>query len=318
MSIKNNKKILILGGGGYVGSHLSNHLIKKGYKITVFDTFWFGNKLVKKKNLKIIKGDIRDIKKISFKNYYSIIHLANIANDPSVELNPTLSWDVNVFASYEIIKKAIKENVKKFIYASSGSVYGIKKERFVTEELDLKPLSIYNRTKMIAERVFLSFSDKIKIYSIRPATVCGVSPRMRLDVTVNLLTFKALKYGEMTLFGGDQIRPNININDMSRVYEFILKHNVEPGFYNAGFENLSIKQIAKKIQKKIPSKIKIKKVFDQRSYRQCSDKLLGVGFTRKYGVDEAIDEIIYNYNNKRIKDDPSYYTVKWLKKIKVI
>ena len=105
---------------------------------------------------------------------------------------------------------------------------------------------------------------------------------------------------------------------MSRVYEFILKHNVEPGFYNAGFENLSIKQIAKKIQKKIPSKIKIKKVFDQRSYRQCSDKLLGVGFTRKYGVDEAIDEIIYNYNNKRIKDDPSYYTVKWLKKIKVI
>ena len=109
---------------------------------------------------------------------------------------------------------------------------------------------------MIAERVFLSFSDKIKIYSIRPATVCGVSPRMRLDVTVNLLTFKALKYGEMTLFGGDQIRPNININDMSRVYEFILKHNVEPGFYNAGFENLSIKQIAKKIQKKINISIK--------------------------------------------------------------
>ena len=171
---------------------------------------------------------------------------------------------------------------------------------------------------MIAERVFMSFSDKIKIYSIRPATVCGVSPRMRLDVTVNLLTFKALNYGEMTLFGGDQIRPNININDMSRVYEFILKNNVEPGFYNAGFENLSIKQIAKKIQRKIPSKIKIKKVFDQRSYRQCSDKFLGVGFKRKYGVDDAIDEIIYNFNKGKIKDNPSYYTVKWLKKIKVI
>ena len=157
MSIKNNKKILILGGGGYVGSHLTNYLLKKGYKITVLDTFWFGNKFSKRKNLKILKRDVRDIKNVSFKNYYSIIHLANIANDPSVELNPSLSWDINVFASYEIIKKAIKENVKKFIYASSGSVYGIKKERFVTEELDLRPLSIYNRTKMIAERVFFSF-----------------------------------------------------------------------------------------------------------------------------------------------------------------
>ena len=112
---------------------------------------------------------------------------------------------------------------------------------------------------MIAERILLSFSDQIKIYSVRPATVCGVSPRMRLDVTVNLLTFKALKYGEMTLFGGDQIRPNININDMSRIYEF-LKKNVKPGFYNAGFENLSIKQIAKRIQSKVPSKIKIKSI----------------------------------------------------------
>lgn len=318
MSIKNNKKILILGGGGYVGSHLSNYLIDKGFLITVYDNFWFGNKLKKRKNLKLIKGDIRDLKNFSFKNYYAIIHLANIANDPSVELNPSLSWDVNVFASYEIIKKAINQNVKKFIYASSGSVYGVKKEKLVTEDLDLKPLSVYNRTKMIAERIFLSFSDQIKIYSVRPATVCGVSPRMRLDVTVNLLTFKALKYGEMTLFGGDQIRPNININDMSRVYEFFLKKNVKPGFYNAGFENLSIKQIAKRIQSKVPSKIKIKKVFDERSYRQCSDKLLEAGFVRKFGVDDAIEDIINNFNNGNIKDNPSHYTVKWLKKIKVI
>ena len=309
MSIKNNKKILILGGGGYVGSHLSNYLIDKGFLVTVYDNFWFGNKLKKRKNLKLVKGDIRDLKNFSFKNYYAIIHLANIANDPSVELNPSLSWDVNVFASYEIIKKAINQNVKKFIYASSGSVYGIKKEKLVTEDLDLKPLSVYNRTKMIAERIFLSFSDQIKIYSVRPATVCGVSPRMRLDVTVNLLTFKALKYGEMTLFGGDQIRPNININDMSRVYEFFLKKNVKPGFYNAGFENLSIKQIAKKIQSKIPSKIKIKKVFDERSYRQCSDKLLDAGFVRKFGVDDAIEDIINNFNKGIIKDKPSYYTI---------
>lgn len=318
MSIKNNKKILILGGGGYVGSHLSNYLIDKGFLVTVYDNFWFGNKLKKRKNLKLIKGDIRNLKNFSFKNYYALIHLANIANDPSVELNPSLSWDVNVFASYEIIKKAINQNVKKFIYASSGSVYGIKKEKLVTEDLDLKPLSVYNRTKMIAERIFLSFSDQIKIYSVRPATVCGVSPRMRLDVTVNLLTFKALKYGEMTLFGGDQIRPNININDMSRVYEFFLEKNVKPGFYNAGFENLSIKQIAERIQSRIPSKIKIKKVFDERSYRQCSDKLHEAGFIRKFGIDDAIDDIINNFNNGIIKDNPSYYTVKWLKKIKVI
>jgi nucleoside-diphosphate-sugar epimerase len=318
MKKKAKKKILILGGAGYVGSHLSNYLSKKNYQITIYDTCWFGNNLIKNKNLKIIRGDIRKLDKISFKGYYAIIHLANIANDPSVELNPSLSWDVNVFASYEIIKKAIKSKVKKFIYASSGSVYGIKKEKFVTEDLDLKPISTYNRTKMIAERIFVSFSDKIKIYSIRPATVCGISPRMRLDVTVNLLTFKALKYGEMTLFGGNQIRPNININDMSRVYEFFLEKNPKSGFYNAGFENLSIKQIAKKIQEKIPSKIKIKKVFDERSYRQSSSKLLNSGFYTKFSVDDAIDDIIQKFNCGELKDKSNYYTVKWLKHLKII
>ena len=186
--------ILILGGGGYVGTPLTEKLLEnKKNRLTVIDTFWFGNFLRKNKRLKIIKKDIRDVDEKWFKKIDCIIHLANIANDPAVDLTPNLSWDVNVIASMKIMKFAIKNKVKKFIYASSGSVYGIKKEKKVTENLDLVPISVYNKTKMIAERVFMSFKDKIRINCIRPATVCGLSPRMRYDVSVNLLTLQALK-----------------------------------------------------------------------------------------------------------------------------
>jgi nucleoside-diphosphate-sugar epimerase len=318
MSIK-NKKILILGGCGYVGSYLTNYLYKKGYDITVFDTQWFGKNISKNIKVKIIKGDVRDIEKISFKGFHSIIHLANIANDPSVALNPTLSWEVNVFSSYLIIKKAANEGVKNFIYGSSGSVYGIKKEKKVTENLDLKPISIYNKTKMIAERIFMSFDKDIKVFSIRPATVCGFSPRMRLDVTVNLLTFQALTNKKMTIFGGKQIRPNINIIDMARVYEhFINNKNIHPGFYNAGFENLSIIDIAKKIKSFVPSEIVIQKVFDERSYRQNSDKLLKTGFKQLYSVEDAIKSLIEKYKSGSLRDNKKFHTVAWLKKKKII
>ena len=315
MSTK-NKKILILGGCGYVGSYLTSYLYKKGYDITVFDTQWFGKNISKNIKVKIIKGDVRDIEKISFKGFHSIIHLANIANDPSVALNPTLSWEVNVFSSYLIIKKAANEGVKNFIYGSSGSVYGIKKEKKVTEDLDLKPISIYNKTKMIAERIFMSFDKDIKIFSIRPATVCGFSPRMRLDVTVNLLTFQALTNKEMTIFGGKQIRPNINIHDMIGVYKHFLKNSeIESGFFNAGFENISILDMAKKIQSKIPSEIKITSSNDPRSYRQNSNKLIATGFKQKYFIDDAIEEIINKFNDGMLSDNDIYYNIKVMKKI---
>ncbi len=310
--------ILITGGCGYTGTLLTNDLLKKGHRVTVIDTQWFGNYLKKKNNLKIIKKDIRAIEQVSFKNVDTVVHLANIANDPSAELNPNLSWEVNVLATKKLIEKSIKCKVKHFIFASSGSVYGIKKEKNVTEDLTLVPISTYNKTKMVAERILKSYEKQIKIHSIRPATVCGFSPRMRLDVSVNMLTFQALKRGIITVFGGKQIRPNIHIKDLINVYKhFIFNKNLPSGFYNAGFENLRIIDIAKKISKIIPSKIIIKKDNDSRSYRQNSDKLLATGFKQKYSVLNAIEEIKEKYDKKKLKESLKCYTVKWMKKIKL-
>ena len=160
-------KILVTGGCGYKGSILIPKLLEAGHEIISYDTEWFGNYLTKHKNLKSIKGDVRDIDKIPLKDIDTIIHLANIANDPAVDLNPNLSWEVNVLASNQIADKAVRNGVKQIIYASSGSVYGIKDEANVTEDLELVPISVYNKTKMIAERVFLSYSSALKIHIIR-------------------------------------------------------------------------------------------------------------------------------------------------------
>lgn len=306
--------ILITGGCGYVGTVLTETLLNSGHIITVIDTQWFGNHLKSHKNLTNIKGDVREIDSIRLDNIDAIIHLANIANDPAVELNPTLSWEVNVLATQQLADKAIRSGVKQFIYASSGSVYGVKDEPQVTEELPLVPISVYNKTKMVAERVLLSYKDKIQVHCIRPATVCGISPRMRLDVSVNMLTFQALKNGKMTVFGGDQTRPNIHMKDMIRVYEhFINNSEIESGYYNAGFENISILDIAKKVQKKVDSEIIISESNDPRSYRQNSDKLIATGFNQQYGVEDAIDEIIAMHQSGTLVENDQCYTVKWMK-----
>jgi len=230
-----------------------------------------------------------------------------------VELDLTLSWEVNVLAAKNLIEKSIKAGVKKFIYASSGSVYGVKTEEKVTEDLDLVPISAYNKTKMICERLLLSYKDKIDVYIIRPATVCGLSPRMRFDVSVNMLTLQALKNKQITIMGGSQTRPNIHINDMIGVYEHILSSDIKPGTYNAGFENISILELGKKIKNKVDCEIKIIESNDPRSYRQCSDKLIETGFEQKFNVDYAIDEISKAFHNKDLIDDDTCYTVKWMK-----
>ena len=308
--------ILITGGCGFTGTLLTNDLIDLGYKVTVIDTQWFGNYLLPKKKLKIIKLDIRNHNKISLNNVDVVVHLASIANDPSVELKPKLSWEVNVLATQKLIENAVKSGVKQFIYASSGSVYGVKKEKEVTEELPLVPISTYNKTKMISERVLKSYENDIKLHCIRPATVCGFSPRMRLDVSVNMFVFQALKYKSMTVFGGNQIRPNIHIQDLVNVYKYFISNpNLLGGFYNAGFENLKIIDIAKKVSKIIPSKIVIKKNIDPRSYRQNSNKLLSEGFIQKFSVVDAIKEIKAKYESKQFRESSRCYTVKWMKKI---
>ena len=306
-------KILILGGGGYIGSVLTERLLKRNTKVVIVDNFWFGNYLKKHNNLKIIRKDIRNLDSHIFKNVDAVIQLANIVNDPMVELNQSISWEINVLSLKKIIEMSIKHNVKKFFFASSGSVYGLKKEKKVTEDLELIPISTYNKTKMIAERVILSYSKLIKTFIIRPATVCGFSPRMRLDVSVNNLTYQALKYGKIKIHGGKQIRPNIHIQDMCRVYEHFLFKNKKTGIYNAGFENISIKKIGLMIQKKIRCKLVFQKMLDVRSYRQNSEKLLSTGFKQKYNVEDGINDIINHYNSKILLEKDQWYSVKWLK-----
>jgi len=311
--------ILITGGCGYVGTVLTETLLNDGHKINVIDTQWFGNHLKVHPNLINIKGDIRNIESINLEKIDTILHLANIANDPAVELNPTLSWEVNVLAAQQLADKAIRNGVKHFVYASSGSVYGVKDEPQVTEELSLVPISVYNKTKMVAERVLLSYKDKMQVHCIRPATVCGMSPRMRLDVSVNMLTFQALKNKKITVFGGDQTRPNIHMKDMVRVYQhFVNNSNIESGCYNAGFENISILQIAEMVKTKLGAEIIVSESNDPRSYRQNSDKLLNTGFKQEYGVDYAINEIIDAYNDKKLVESDSCYTVKWMKNLNLV
>jgi len=283
------KNILITGGGGYIGTNLVHSLLNENYKLKVIDTFWFGNYLKKNKNLQILKKDIRNLSKQDMGNPDCIIHLASIANDPAAELDPGLTWNVNVLATYNLINLAVKKGVKKFIFASSGSVYGVKKEKKVTEELNLEPLSEYNKSKMIGERILLSYKKDIDLTILRPATVCGYSPSMRLDVTVNALTFAALSKRKIKVYGGKQIRPNLNIHDMVDVYKFFLKKKFEKDkhindtIFNVGFENLSILNIAKKINKslKLKSKIFVEPSNDLRSYRQNSDKIISKGFKPK-------------------------------------
>lgn len=310
-----NKRILVTGGSGYKGHVLVPKLLEKGYKVLVLDTFWFGNYLTPNKNLKCINFDIRNISEFNFDDIDSIIHLASIANDPCGDLNPKLTWEVSALATMKLIEKAIKYKVKNFIYASSGSVYGIKEEEKVTEDLELTPISEYNKSKMIAERVLLSYADEINLTILRPATVCGLSKRMRLDVSVNLLTMSALSKGIITVLGGSQIRPNVHIEDICDSYLFFLDNPNYNGIYNIGFENISILDIAKKIQNKLGSKIEIKDNNDDpRSYRLSSEKILKIGFKPKKNVENAIDEIILAYKNNKLYDQEKNYNLKWMKK----
>jgi nucleoside-diphosphate-sugar epimerase len=308
--------ILLTGGCGYIGTNLTNALLDLGHKVTIADIMWFGNYLNSHKNLRIIQADIRDIDKIPMDGVDTVIHLANIANDPTGDLNSKLTWEVNVLASKLLIEKAIKNGVEQFIYASSGSVYGVKDEPDVIENLSLMPISDYNKTKMISERVLLSYKDKITLQIIRPATVCGYSPRMRLDLSVSMLTMQALTNGRITVFGGQQTRPNIHMNDMIGVYlHFLELGEKAPGIYNAGFENISILDIAKKVTEYIPAEIEITESNDPRSYRQNSDKLLNTGFTPKYGVDNGIKDVIEAYNCGRLKDENRYYNIRTMKQL---
>ena len=305
-------KILITGGCGYKGHVLIPKLLLRDYEIIAFDLQWFGNYLVPHKNLSVIKGDVRNIESIPLDGIDCIIHLSSIANDPCGDLNPQLTWEVSALATMQLADKAKRVGIKRFIYASSGSVYGVKEELQVTEELDLKPISEYNKTKMVGERVLLSYQDCMTIQIVRPATVCGYSPRMRLDVAVNLITMQALSKNKITVFGGDQVRPNIHIDDITDLYLHLIDHPEITGIYNAGFENISILDIAKRVIQYVPAEITVTPSNVPRSYRINSDKLLATGFKAKKTVNDAICEMIEKYRTGELKDEDRFYNLKWM------
>jgi len=307
-------KILVTGGCGYKGHILVPKLLSRGYQVIVFDIQWFGTYLESHPKLTIIKGDIRNIDSIPLKGIDCIIHLSSIANDPCGDLDPKLTWEVSALATMQLAEKAKRMGIQRFIYASSGSVYGIKEELQVTEDLELKPISEYNKTKMVAERVLLSYQKDMVVQIIRPATVCGYSPRMRLDVSVNLLTMQALSTGKITVYGGDQVRPNIHIEDITDLYLHLIDNPKYSGIYNAGFENISIMEIAKMVTNYIPVEILVTPSNDPRSYRINSDKLLATDFKPKKTVDDAIKEIIEKYRSGKLKDSDKYYNLRWMEK----
>jgi nucleoside-diphosphate-sugar epimerase len=260
----------------------------------------------------VLRGDIRNIDQVDLTGVDAIIHLSSVANDPCGDLDPKLTWEISCLATMQLIDRARRQGIKHFIYASSGSVYGVSDADQVTEDLELFPISEYNKTKMCAERIVLSYSKDMIVQIVRPATVCGFSPRMRLDVTVNMLTMQALTKGRMTVFGGDQTRPNIHIEDITDLYLFLLEHPNCRGVFNAGFENLSIMQIAQMVAEHVKADIIVTPSNDPRSYRVNSDRLLATGFRPKHTVNDAIDQIAVLYRKGVIKDEDCFYNLKWM------
>ena len=279
------KHVLVIGGAGYVGSALGPKLLDDGYSVTVLDLFIYGDDVFEhfadNDKLKIVKADIRDQDAVSraMQNCDAVIHLACISNDPSFDLNPELGKSIN-FDSFEPIVQSAKESgIKRFIYASSSSVYGVKEEPHVTEDLSLEPLTDYSKYKALCEDILLNQRESGFVACvIRPATVCGYAPRQRLDVIVNILTNLAVHTGKIKVFGGAQKRPNININDMVDVYRHVLKQpdeKVDGGVWNAGYENHSVSQLADIVKNIVGDDLEVvvEATDDNRSYHISSAKL---------------------------------------------
>ena len=329
------KKIFITGGAGYVGARLVNELLKKEYDITVYDIMYFGDHFLPKDNLnlKVIKGDIRDQQKLkdSCKNHDYFVHLACISNDTSFALDEKLSTTVNLDAFKPMVKIAKEKGVKRFIYASTSSVYGVSDKKNVTEDHPLVPLTLYNKFKGMCEPQLLEETDN-NFYGVifRPATVCGYSPRQRLDLSVNILTNFAVNKKFIKVFGGDQLRPNLHIAEYCKAVDLLIladKNKIKNEIFNVGYQNLSIMQIAEKVKKVVEKefssinniKIEREKTDDIRSYHINSDKIKKIlNFTPKYSIEDAILELCNAFKKKLLTntfDDDFYFNVKRLQNI---
>ena len=305
-------KIIITGAAGYVGAVLVPHLLDKGYVVTVLDLMIYGEDVLPEHpNLKSVKGDIRDqslLKKL-IPGHDAVIHLACISNDPSFELNPDLGRSINLDAFRPLVEISKDSGAERFIYASSSSVYGIKDEPEVHEDMPLEPLTDYSRFKADCEKILMEYqSNDFTTVTIRPATVCGYSPRQRLDVVVNLLTNLAYHKREISVFGGEQLRPNIHIADMVTAYMVLLKapkKKIAGKVFNAGYENQTVKEIAEAVQSVVGEDVKLitTPTDDNRSYHISSKKIKEeLGFEATHTIRDAAQDLCNAFNRGLLPD----------------
>ena len=297
-----SEKIFITGGAGYDGAVLVPHLLNEGYEVTVFDLMIYGEQVLPEDSrLTTIKGDIRDtdLLRMSIPGHDVVIHLACISNDPSFELNPTLGRSINLDAFRPLVEISRNAGIKKFVYASSSSVYGVKQEQNVDESMTLEPLTDYSQFKADCEQILLEYqSPDFTTVTIRPATVCGYSPRQRLDVVVNILTNLAYHKREITVFGGSQLRPNIHIEDMVETYIAVLRApiNVIAGqVYNAGYENQPVSELAEIVRQEVGADVKLTTTStdDNRSYHISSQKIKDqLGFRATFNINKAVKDLL--------------------------
>jgi len=324
------KTVYVTGGAGYVGAVLVPKLLSAGYQVRVLDLFIYGDVLPKHDRLEQIKGDLRDTKLLqkTIAGSDAVIHLACISNDPSFELNPALGKAINLDAFEPLVRIAGASGVRRFIYASSSSVYGVKSEPNVTEDLSLEPLTDYSRFKVMCEEIFQQYySPDWVCCTIRPATVCGYSPRQRLDLTVNILTNHAINKGKITVFGGEQLRPNLHIDDMADLYIRLLEAppgKIDRKVWNAGYQNLKVREIAELVRRVIGQNVAIntEPTNDNRSYQVNSDKIAReFGFRPAHTVEDAVRDLKTAFDAGKIPNsltDPRYYNIRTMQSIQLV
>lgn len=332
------KKIFITGGAGYCGSLLTPQLLSKGYSVTVYDTLFFGRDVLPEDhpNLTVVQGDIRDTARLAaaVEGHDAVVSLACISNDASFELDEALSTSINLHAFEPMVAACKAAGVRRFVYLSSSSVYGVSDLPDVTEDHPLVPLTLYNKYKGMCEPVLQSFADgDFTVVTIRPATVCGYAPRLRLDLSVNILTNHAVNRNKITVFGGTQLRPNLHIQDYCDVVELMLdapREKIQKEIFNVGFQNMSIMDIAllvkSVVEREMPEKAPIDIVTtpsdDLRSYHINSDKIARtLGFRPRFAIEDAIRDLVVAFKAGRVPDsmdDDRYYNIRTMKRLGVV